>query len=790
MARLSLSLLGTFEVTLADRPVAAFEYDKVRALLAYLAVEVDRPHRREALAGLLWPERPERRAHQSLSQALFKLRRAIGDLEAEPSFLLVTPQTLQFNPSSDYRLDVTTFTNLLTACHLHSHDRLESCQACMDRLQQAVALYRGNFLAGFSLGDSPAFEEWLVLTQERLQRLACEALAYLAGYFETRAEYDQALLYARREVELEPWREETHRHLMRLLILNGQRGAALAQYETCRQALAEELSLEPEAETTALYRQICDSRLSRGAGAPLDYARNRPGRRGLLPPAARPFSAHVPFVARERELAQLNEFLNRALAGQGQVVFVTGGPGRGKTALIWEFARCCQAAQPDLIVAGGIGNAHGGAGDPYLPFRDILGQLTGDVEAVGAAGAAGRLWPLLPLALQLLIEAGPDLIGTFLPGEWLARRVAALISWPGRLEWLAQLEQHLERQADPADPAPRQQSDLFEQYTRLLRLLAEQNPLLLLLDDLQWADQSSINLLFHLGRRLEGSRLLIVGAYRPVEVAIGYPAERHPLEPVVNEFRRLFGAIEIDLSQAEDRRFVDALLDSEPNSLAESFRQILYRQTGGHPLFTVELLRGMQERGDLVRDQAGRWIEGAALDWETLPARVEAVIAERIERLPERLREILTVASVEGETFTAEVIAQVQAAEPLELVRQLSEALERTHRLVTAQGTWQRNGQHLSRYRFRHYLFQKYLYSRLDPAERVYLHEAVGLALERLYGEAAGELAVQLARHFQEAGLAGRAIGYLGAAKLLLAGLAPSSPSQTTLSGCPPPPTV
>ncbi|MEW5960834.1 MAG: BTAD domain-containing putative transcriptional regulator, partial [Chloroflexota bacterium] len=750
-------LLGTFKVTLADQPITTFGYDKVRALLAYLAVEVDRPHRRQALAGLLWPERPERCAHQSLSQALFKLRRAIGDPEAEPPFLLVTPQTLQFNPSSDYHLDVTAFTDLITACQAHTHDRLETCAACVARLQQAVALYQGNFLAGFSLGDSPAFEEWLVLTRERLHRLACEAHGYLAGYFEKQGDYEQALHYARQQVELEPWREETHRQLMRLLALSGQRSAALAQYETCRRLLAEELGLEPEAETLALYEQICDGKLSRREIARLVSAPPPVLSKVEGPPA--------PFVARERELGQLNEFLNRALAGQGQVVFVTGGPGRGKTALIQEFARRAQAAHPDLIVVGGRGNAHTGSGDPYLPFREVLALLTGDIEAQWAAGVisqedASRLQRLLPLSVQALLDVGPDLIGTFLPGEALVKRAGACTPGLDESEW-TRLKQHVERQASQRGPTTRRQSDLFEQYTRVLRRLAGQESLLLALDDLQWADLGSVNLLFHLGQRIEAGQILIVGAYRPAEVAIGYPEGRHPLEPVVNEFKRLFGAIEIDLGEVEERRFVDDLLDTESNQLGETFRQTLYRQTQGHPLFTVELLRGMQERGDLVQDQQGRWMEGPALDWETLPARVEAVIAERIERLPEPWQRVLTLASVEGETFTAEVMACVQGIDGPEMVHWLSDKLERTHRLVSAQGVRQRNGQHLSLYRFRHYLFQKYLYHHLDPAERVYLHEAVGTVLERLYGPEVEDVDIQLARHFQEAGNVKKAIDYL-----------------------------
>jgi predicted ATPase len=630
-------------------------------------------------------------------------------------------------------------------------------------LAAAVELYRGEFLEGLYLHGCAEFEIWLVAERERWRQRVASVLGELMAHHSQRGEYDEGLRFARQLLALEPWREETHRQVMRLLAYSDQRGAALAQYETCRRVLAEELGVEPAAETTRLYEQIRDGELEIPVSPPHLLAQ-RPVFLDEEAPVERPV-----FVARERELAQLDGFLQKALAGQGQVVFVTGDAGQGKTALIREFARRAQAVHPDLVVASGNGNAHTGIGDPYLPFREVLSLLTGDVEARWAAGAmtsdqARRLWHTLPLAAQALVEAGPDLIDTFLPGAALVKRAVAFA--PVGADWLPQLQELVQRKvALPPDPNL-QQSALFEQYTRVVGALARQRPLLLVLDDLQWADAGSINLLFHLGRRIEGSRVLILGAYRPAEVALGRGGERHPLEPLVNEFKRHFGDIEVDLGQAEDRRFIDAFLNTEPNRLDDAFRQTLYRQTRGHPLFTIELLRGMEERGDLVQDQEGRWVEGPALDWETLPARVEAVIAERIGRLPERLQDALTVASVEGEIFTAEVVARVRAAEEQEMVQHLSGKLDRQHHLVCAQGIRWMDGQSLSLYRFRHILFQRYLYNNVDQVERAHLHQAVGVALEALYGGGTKEtgaiaaVAGQLARHFREAGIAEKAIDY------------------------------
>ena len=223
-----------------------------------------------------------------------------------------------------------------------------------------------------------------------------------------------------------------------------------------------------------------------------------------------------------------------------------------------------------------------------------------------------------------------------------------------------------------------------------------------------------------------------MGTYRPEDVALGRgltstgQAVQHPLEGVISEFKRYFGDVWVSLDQTdakERRRFVDALIDSEPNQLDTAFHQALFQHTSGHPLFTSELLRELQDRGDLHHDAAGRWVAGATLAWDTLPARVEGVIEKRIDRLAQDLRMALTVASVEGEEFTAQVVARAQKLEEGGFVRRLSGELDRQHRLVEAQGNRRQGTQRLSLYRFHHNLFQKYLYNSMDAVERSYLHE-------------------------------------------------------------------
>jgi predicted ATPase len=470
------------------------------------------------------------------------------------------------------------------------------------------------------------------------------------------------------------------------------------------------------------------------------------------------------FVAREQEIKKLNAFLEKVISGNGQVVFVTGEAGCGKTALTQEFCLRAQETYPDLMVASGKCNAHTGIGDPYLPFIELLALLTGEVEAKWAAGVmtkshAHRLWNLIPLSAKAIVDQGPDLVNIFVQGGGLLSRAQAISSVS--TDWLLRLKKLVERKSQLPPDSTLQQSNLFEQYTRVLMALAREKPLLFVLDDLQWVDAGSASLLFHLGRRIAGSRILIVGAFRSDEVALGRGDARHPLETVVHEFKRDYGDIEVEVGEAEGRKFVDALIDTEPNRLNPTFRKTLLQQTRGHPLFTVELLREMQDRALLVKDDEGRWVEGPSLSWDTLPARVDAVIEERISRLSDNLREILTFASVEGEEFTAEVVARLQELETRKLIRFLSSELDKRHHLVSAKGIRQLEKLHLSIYLFRHILYQRFLYNSLDEVERTQLHAEVGQILEDLYGERKEEISVQLARHFQEAGIVDKAIEYL-----------------------------
>jgi predicted ATPase/DNA-binding SARP family transcriptional activator len=318
---LQLMFLGNPEIRRDGTLVAGVSFKKALALLCYLAV-TGRPHLRATLVGLLWGDMPEAYAQNNLSKALTQLRHAVG------RHLCITRQEVAFDRDSPYWLDVEAFGK--SAC----------AGADVDRLQGAVDLYRGDFLEGFYVRAAPAFEEWVLAQRARLRELALQALHTLAVHHTQRGAVGHAagIEVTTRLLALDPWREEAHRQLMTLLAQSGQRGAALAQYEICRQVLAKELGVEPGAETTALYEQIRDGQdLS---GFPADASRGKPAQRrqsasdpdrsaGNLP------ARLTPFVGREETLVEIEGHLRDPGC---RLLTLVGPGGSGKTRLALEAA--------------------------------------------------------------------------------------------------------------------------------------------------------------------------------------------------------------------------------------------------------------------------------------------------------------------------------------------------------------------------------------------------------------------------------------------------------------------
>ena len=276
MTTRALTFLGSFDLTRDGVPVTRFHSDKVRALLAYLATEFDRPHARAALAALLWPDQTEAAALRNLSQTLVRLREVLGHSDADPAPVRSTWQMLQWQ-SDGAAVDAALFSQLARSAEPGD-------------LARAAALYGGEFLAGFALPGCEAFEEWLLLTREQFRQRALAALHALAEHYLAARRWGDAAAVARRQLELDRWREDAHRQLMRALAGAGNRAAALSAYQRCAQVLRDDLGIAPDDETTALADAIRAGRwLARGC--PFT------GRRALVqkrPRCDSPFRLHSP----------------------------------------------------------------------------------------------------------------------------------------------------------------------------------------------------------------------------------------------------------------------------------------------------------------------------------------------------------------------------------------------------------------------------------------------------------------------------------------------------------------
>jgi predicted ATPase/DNA-binding SARP family transcriptional activator len=330
----------------------------VRALFFYLLVEHHRPHRREALAGLLWPEQDDTTARHNLSQALSTLRAALDEHHAEPPLILVNRETIQINHAA-YDLDVTDFLALVAACEDHTHENPDECSACARRLEEAVTRYHGAFLAEFTPAGSETFREWQLVTREQLERRLSWALARLIAIHRQRNDPERAIAFAQRWTDLDPFNEAAQRALIGSLAEAGDRSGALRQFERCRALLADELDVAPEPETEALYQSIV-------RGDPVNHeAPQRSQGRSRTYQLAAPAGA---LIGREYELDQLARLLRDPTH---RLITLAGPGGIGKTRLALGLAE--QEAR--RFADGACLVPLAGVSSPALLPHVIAGQL-------------------------------------------------------------------------------------------------------------------------------------------------------------------------------------------------------------------------------------------------------------------------------------------------------------------------------------------------------------------------------------------------------------------------------
>ncbi|MBE2239715.1 MAG: tetratricopeptide repeat protein [Caldilineaceae bacterium] len=326
MNGLELRLLGRFQLAIDGQATDQFEADSARALFAHLAVHAGERIRREHLAGLLWPEQAQASALRNLRTALSRVRHSLGPLS---NFLQSDNQSITFLLPPGSFVDAQEFEGLVQSMETHRHRRRIGCSLCIDRLKRAVSLYRGEFLTGFSF-DSPLFTEWMVFQREHFHQQMVDALDALAEHHLLMQEWRAARRTAQQALQIEPWREESRRHLMAALAGDGQRSAALTQFHICERMVRKEFGADPQPETLALHAQILRNRYPDDPMTPA-----RTDARRLFATGAH-WLDDLPFVGREQELALLIEHLEQPTT---RLVTLAGEGGVGKTRLALRAAR-------------------------------------------------------------------------------------------------------------------------------------------------------------------------------------------------------------------------------------------------------------------------------------------------------------------------------------------------------------------------------------------------------------------------------------------------------------------
>ncbi len=429
------------------------------------------------------------------------------------------------------------------------------------------------------------------------------------------------------------------------------------------------------------------------------------------------------FVGRESEMRKLDGLLQQAVEGKGHIVFITGEPGIGKTSLSDEFLRRARKQQGGILISRGRCVEHYGTGEAYLPFLDAMG---------GLLQAPGR-------------ERIAAVMRTYAP-TWCMELPTAFAT-SGSLEKLQQ------------ETIGATKERMMREMGDALSMLSSATPIVLLLEDLHWADPSSADLLRHLSQRIGTQRLLIAGTFRPEDVE----RSGHPLKSYKAEMKAHNLCEEVALG-SWNRQHISEYVDVtfSPNDFPAELTELIHEKTEGHPLFAANLLQYLGECGDLAKVN-GRWSLVRPLSEMDLaaPESVRAMISKKIDALEPEERRALQYASVEGTEFLSSVTATLLGVDEIDLEESLAR-ISKSHRLIEIRGEEELpDGTLATRYRFAHALYQNFLYSDLVNKRRMLLHQQAGEQLLRHYGKRAPQIATQLAIHFEQGRDFPRAVEYL-----------------------------
>lgn len=569
-----------------------------------------------------------------------------------------------------------------------------------------LELYRGDLLEGLSVRNAYAFEDWLLFERERLRGVYQSGLEARLAEQQGRSDYRAALMTAQQLLRLDNLREDWQRALMSAYAGLGKREAALAQYEQCRHVLAAELGVEPVEETQALARAIRSGRLQPASLTTGAAVRPSPasGRTRLPPKSTQPHLFPTSLHGRTAELAALRDAWEQVRAGAGQIMLIEGEPGIGKTRLVEELLA--------------------GVADQASILRAKCPELQD------------------PLAYTLFVDPLRDaLAGERPPGvsdAWLAE-VARLL--PELRDCYPDLPQPVS--LDPAAERRR----LFDAACAVLLSLGGERPLILFLDDLQWADGASLELLTHLTDWLAEAPLFVLGAYRPHEVPSGHPL--HTARHNWQRCGRLSGLVLVPLPDTPVRALLQELTTWQ--GIDTSFGDLIYRETAGNPLFVIETVASLRDAGRLPPSGNGAgWLRDFLSEEVPIPAGVQAVIQTRLDRLDEISRQVLSAGAVMRDAFEFEVVRAISGRSELETLGSLERLL--------AGGLLVEDGQNA--FNFSHDKIREVAYRGLSQVRRRLLHRRVAESLEGRFRGREKAAAEHLGYHYEQGGVWDKAIHY------------------------------
>src|SRR5712692_8103670 len=638
MSQLHLSLLGT-PVVKHGEDTLTFSTRKALALLVYLAVEGG-THPRKTLSEAFWPELDAEHGRAALRATLLELRKLLERTHepGERAHLLIERDMLGFDQGSPLILDL----RIVESASKQVGRGIEPLAGqargeLLAQLEQATSQAHGPFLAGFTLRDSQFFDDWTRQERESWHLRLHQLFDALSMLYERAGDAERAIETVTRWLSFDPLNEEGYRRLMRLRFSQGDRAGALRAYANGRAVLAEQLQVEPEPETVALAKRMRHT-------APV----RSPQIRSLLPPHASPGQPPAnllegPFLGRSAEFGTLIECYQRVHAGQPQLVLLQGETGIGKTRLTTEFVRWAQAQGADVLAGRALQT---GRQLPYQPLIDVLRR-------------------------QLEQERAPD---DLLSDVWLAELCRLLPELRDRYPDLPV----------PATDEALGHHRLFEATARLVQLWAARRPLVLLLDDMQWADTATLDLLLYLARSLAEQPA-------PVLLLLNLRTGADPSPSVQSTWMIALRRTRIPLTalalaaftREETRQFIQALAWAErplevgnngttgacpENGEASTLRDVLepfanwlYFQTRGQPLYLVETLKELRARVIILPSlqENGSWglVLRAGLLAQTpvselIPSSVRELIRSQLGRLTPSAWALLVAGAALGQGLT------------------------------------------------------------------------------------------------------------------------------------------